>query len=449
MNTIRSFFELDKHKTSVGTELAAGFTTYLTMSYIIFVQPAVLSVVGMDFGSVMMATCLSSAAATILMAIMANYPIAQAPAMGHNFFFVYTACGPAAMGGFGLEWSQALAAVFISGCVIIALCRAGALESVINSTPLSIRYGLAVGIGLLIALLGLQWGGIVVDKPGVLVGLGDIKSGPALLTVFGTFLTTILMVRRIKGAILFGILATSLIALATGMARFHGIAGPPPSMAPTFLKFDFPGLFKHHDFWMVIAIFLFLDLFDTVGTLIGVATKADLVDSDGKLPKAGKAIEADAGGTVIGAVLGTSTVTSYIESSAGVAVGGRTGLAALTAGLLFLVSIFFAPLAKTVGGGYEVSEGVYLYPVIAPALIVVGSLMLSLAKDIPWDDPAESFSAYMAIVVTPFTVSISDGISAGFISYSLLKTGQGGFFDVHPIVHILAALFLLRYAFLT
>ena len=448
MNRLKSFFELDKHKTTLGREAGAGATTFLTMSYIIFVQPAVLSITGMDFGSVMMATCLSSAFATILMAILANYPIAQAPAMGHNFFFAFTACGPVAIGGFGLEWQQALAAVFISGMIIIALSLLGLLDAIINSVPLSIRLGLAVGIGLLIALLGLQWGGIVVDRPGVLVGLGDLKSLPAMLTIFGTFLMAILMVRKAPGGILLGILATAAIALATGAAKFHGIAGAPPSMAPTFLKLDFAGLFGKPGFWLVIAIFLFLDLFDTIGTLLGVATKAGLVDDDGKLPKGARAIQADAGGTVLGAALGTSTVTSYIESASGVAAGGRTGLTAMVTAGLFLLAVFFAPLAQTIGGGYEVSKGVYLYPVIAPALIIVGSLMLTLVKDIPWDDLTEAFSAYLTIIITPLTLSITEGLSAGFISYSILKTAEGKFMETHPVIHGLAILFVLRYAFL-
>lgn len=448
MSFLRSFFQLEKHNTTIGTELSAGFTTFLTMSYIIFVQPAVLSATGMDFGAVMMATCLSSAIATILMAILANYPIAQAPAMGHNFFFALTACGPLAMGGFGLEWRQALAAVFISGVIIITLSLIGALRVVINSIPLSIRHGLAVGIGLLIALIGLQWGGIVVDNPGVLVGLGDLKSPPALLTLFGVFLITMLMARKIKGAILYGILATCGVALLSGISEFHGIAGAPPSIEPTFLKMDFPGLFKNQNFWLVIGIFLFLDLFDTLGTLIGVATKAGLVKDDGSLPKANRAIQADASGTIAGALLGTSTVTSYIESAAGVAVGGRTGLTAMTTAFLFLLAIFFAPLAQTVGGGYEVTPGVFLYPVIAPALIIVGSLMFSLVKEIPWDDMTEGFSAYLTIIMTPLTFSITEGMSAGFIAYSILKTVEGRFSEVHPVVHAVALLFILRYYFL-
>lgn len=448
MKFIRSFFELDRHGTSITTEVTAGTTTFLTMSYIIFVQPAVLSMAGMDFGAVMVATCVSSAAASALMAVMANYPIAQAPAMGHNFFFAMTACGPIAAGGLGLSWQEALAGVTVSGLLLVVLCVSGLVEKIINTIPLSLRLGLAVGIGLLIALLGLEWGGIVVDKPGVLVGLGDVTSGPALLTVFGTLLIAVMITRDVKGAILFGVLATCALALATGYAEFHGIAGAPPSLEPTFMKFDFIGLFTNPNCWMAIAIFLFLDLFDTVGTLLGIATKAGLVGKDGNVPHARRVIEADAGGTALGGLLGTSTVTSYIESAAGVAAGGRTGLTAMVTAGLFILAIFFAPLAQTIGGGYQGADGARLYPVIAPALIVVGSLMLSLVRDIPWDDFADSFSAYLTIVITPLTLSISEGISVGFISYSVLKTGEGKFGEVHPLVHALAVLFILRYAFI-
>ena len=448
MEYIRSMFHLDQRGTTIGTEARAGLTTFLTMSYIIFVQPAVMSSAGMDFGSVMMATCLASAIATLFMAFMANYPIAQAPAMGHNFFFAFTACGPVAMGGFGSGMATGAAAVFISGSIIIALSLCGVTNRIIDAVPFSIRYGLAVGIGLLIALLGLQWGGIIVDAPGVLVRLGDIKSPPALLTIFGTFLIAILMARKINGAIMLGILATTAVALATGIAKFHGIAGAPPSMEPTFMKLDFPGLISSPNFWLVIAIFLFLDLFDTVGTLLGVATTARLTDEDGRLPKADRAIEADAGGTVVGAMLGVSTVTSYVESASGVAVGGRTGLTSVVTALFFLLAIFFAPLAQTIGGGYEASEGGMLYPVIAPALIIVGSLMFPLVKEIRWDDTADAFSAYLTIIITPLTVSITEGISAGFISYSLLSIFQGRFKETNAGVHVLAGLFILRYLFL-
>jgi len=448
MGWLRDFFELDKRNTTVATEATAGATTFLTMSYIIFVQPAVLSAAGMDFGSVMMATCIASAIASCLMGLLANYPIALAPAMGHNFFFAFTVCGAVGTGGFGLTWQQGLAAVFVSGAIFLFLALFGFREKVIDAIPMSLRLGIAVGIGLLIALLGLEWGGIVVDRPGVLVGLGDVKSGPVLVTVFGVLVIMALMINKVKGAILIGILASAAVALVFGIATYHGIAGAPPSMDPTFLKLDFGGLFRSPNFWLVIAIFFFLDLFDTVGTLLGLATKADMLDEHGKLPRAERALSADAAGTVAGALLGTSTITSYIESASGVASGGRTGLAAIVTACLFILAIFFAPLAQTIGGGYKVAEGAYLYPVIAPALIVVGSIMLPLVKDIPWDDMAEGFSAYLTIIIIPLTVSITEGISAGFISYSILKTLSGRFWEVHPAVHLIAAAFLLRYVFL-
>lgn len=439
---------MERRGASFSGELTAGATTYLTMSYIIFVQPTVLSITGMDFGAVMVATCLSSAAASALMAFLANYPIALAPAMGHNFFFAMTVCGAAAAGGMGFTWQEALAAVFVSGAMFLALSFFGFREKIINAVPKSLRLGLVVGIGLLIALLGLEWGGIIVDKPGTLVGLGNLKSKPAILALFGVLLIMALTIRKVKGAILLGIIATAAVAVALGVSSFHGVVSAPPSLSPTFLKLDLGGLFSHPDFWLAIAVFFMLDLFDTVGTLIGVATSAGLLDKDGNLPKAERALAADAGGTVIGAMLGTSTVTSYIESAAGVAAGGRTGLTALVTSALFVLSVFFTPIAEAIGGGFEVAEGIYLYPVIAPALIVVGAMMFSLVREISWDDPAEGFSAYLTVIITPLSVSITEGISAGFISYSLLKTIEGRFREVHPITHACALLFILRYIFL-
>ncbi|MBI4667225.1 MAG: NCS2 family permease [Nitrospinae bacterium] len=445
---VEKLFEVDKRGSSISREVTAGITTYLTASYIIFVQPAVLSLAGMDFGAVMTATCLSTALATIFMAFLANYPIVVAPAMGHNFFFALTVCGAVAAGGMGFHWSQALAAVFISGSLFLFLSLFGFREKIISAIPASLRLGIAVGIGLLIALLGLEWGGVIVAKPGVLVGLGSIKSPPVMLTLFGTFLILTLMIRNVKGSILWGILGSALVALPFGLTEFHGVVSAPPSLAPTLLQLDFPGLFGNKHFWLVIAVFFMLALFDTVGTLVGVATTAGLMDASGKIPKAEKAMAADAAGTVAGAMLGTSTVTAYIESAAGIAVGGRTGLAAIVTAGLFLLSTFLSPLAQMVGGGYKVAEGVYLYPIIAPALIVVGSLMLALVKEIKWEDPADGFSAYLAIIITPLSVSITEGVSAGFIAYSLLKTAQGKFLEVHWLTHVIALALAARYTFL-
>lgn len=448
MSAMERLFEIEKRQSSIGREVIAGITTYLTASYIIFVQPAVLSIAGMDFNSVMMATCIATAFATVLMAFFANYPIVVAPAMGHNFFFAITVCGAVAAGGMGFTWAQALAGVFISGTLFLFLSLFGFREKVINAIPSPLRLGIAVGIGLLIALLGLEWSGIIVDKPGVLVGLGNLHSGPVLLSIFGTFLILALMILQVKGAILWGILATAMTALPFGLTTFHGVVSAPPSMSPTFLKLDFTGLFANPHWWLVIAVFFMLALFDTVGTLVGVASAAGLMGPDGRIPKAERAMAADAGGTAFGALLGTSTVTAYIESAAGIAAGGRTGLAALVTAGLFLISIFLSPLAQMIGGGYKVAEGVYLYPIIAPALIVVGSLMLSLVRDISWEDPADGFSAYLAIIITPLSVSITEGVSAGFIAYSALKIVQGKFREVHPLTHFIALALALRYVFL-
>jgi len=448
MNALEKYFEIEKRGSSTGKEITAGITTFLTASYIIFVQPAVLSLAGMDFGAVMTATCVATAFATILMAFFANYPIVVAPAMGHNFFFAITVCGAVASGGMGFKWQQALAAVFISGSLFLFLSLFGFREKIINAIPAPLRLGIAVGIGLLIALLGLEWGGVIVAKPGTFVGLGSVRSGPVLITFFGCFVILSLMIRKVKGAILWGILSSALVALPFGYASFHGVVSAPPSIAPTLLQLDFAGLFSNNSWWLVISVFFMLALFDTVGTLVGVAMAAGLMDENGKIPKAERAMAADAGGTVAGALLGTSTVTAYIESAAGIAAGGRTGLAALVTAGLFLVSMFFAPLAQMVGGGYKVAEGVYLYPVIAPALIVVGSLMLTLVKEINWDDPADGFSAYLAIIITPLSVSITEGVSVAFISYSLLKLAQGKFLETPVLTHICSLLFILRYAFL-
>ncbi len=448
MNLLNNLFHLDKRGATVGSEITGGVTTFLTMSYIIFVQPAVMQMAGMDFGAVMMATCISAAAASILMAFLANYPIALAPAMGHNFFFSLTVCGAVATGGMGFTWQEGLAAVFISGSIFLLLSLLGFREKVINAIPTSLRLGIAVGIGLLIGLLGLTWGGIVVSRPGTLVGFGDVTSAPFLLTVFGVFVILGLTIKGFKGAMPLGIIASTIVALFAGMTTFKGVVSAPPSLAPTMFELDLAGLVTHPDFWVVIAIFFILDLFDTVGTLVALGTSANLLDEKGRLPKAERAMAADAGGTIIGALLGTSTVTSYIESAAGIAAGGKTGLTAIVTAILFILAIFFSPLVQMVGGGYEMADGSRLYPIVAPALIVVGSLMLGLVKNIPWDDPADSFSAYLTIIITPLSFSITEGISAGFISYSVLKTAQGKFKEVHPVTHVCAVLFVLRYAFL-
>ena len=440
---IEKLFHLQASGTTVKREIVAGCTTFMTLSYIIFVQPTVLAAAGMDAGAVMVATCVASAFAMVLMAFLANYPIALAPAMGHNFLFAFTVCGPIATGGLGYSWQQALGAVFIAGALFILLGFVGLRETVMNVLPVSLRNAIPVGIGLLIALIGLEWAGIVVDAPGTYVQLGKLTSAPTLLSLFGVGVIAILFSLNVRGAILIGILASTVVALATGMTQFQGIVDAPPSIAPTFLKLKL-NIFTEPKLIMAIFIFFFLDLFDTVGTLIGVSQQAGLM-VDGKLPKARQALLSDAIATSTGALLGTSTVTSYIESASGISAGGRTGLTNIVTALLMLLALFFSPLIKMVGVGYQIGENAYLYPIIAPALIVVGSLMLRNIVHIDWDDPTESFPAFLTLLMMPLTFSITEGIAFGFISHALLKLVSGRGKQVHWLIYLFAVLFVVRY----
>ncbi len=430
-------FKLAENGTTVRNELLGGATTFMTMSYIIFVQPAVLSLAGMDKGAVMVATCLSSALATLLTGLLARYPIAQAPAMGHNIFFAVIVCGT-----MGYTWQAALGANFISGCIFIVLALLGVWGTVVEAVPMALKFGIAVGIGLLIALIGLQYGGIVVDTPGVLVGLGDLGSKPALLVLFGLALTAVLMARKVPGAILLGILATALAGIPLGIVKYHGLVAPVPSLAPTFLKLDIAGAFRS-GLLSVVFIFFFLDVFDAVGTLIGIGSSGGFL-KDGKLPRADKAMMADAVGTVGGVLLGTSTVSSYIESVTGIAQGARTGLANVMTSALFLVALFFSPLAEMISGDY-VFNGATLHPVIAPPLILVGYMMMKCVTRIDWDDLTEAIPAFLSIVIMPLTLSITEGISFGFISYALLKLVTGKGRRVHWLIYVFAVLFIIRY----
>ncbi len=434
-------FNLRQRNTDFRTEVIAGISTFMTMSYIIFVQPAVLSICGMNHGAVLVATCVASALATFLMGILANYPIALAPAMGHNFFFVFTICGV-----MGYSWETALGANFISGALFIFLSLFSFRARLVDAIPSSLKSAIAVGIGLLIALVGLQWSGIVVGQEGTLVGLGDLHSPPVLLSLFGVLVISVLFALRIRGAILIGILLTALMAWGLDLVKFHGIVESPPSVGPTFLKMDVFGAFRSGriaDFLAVIFVFFFLDLFDTVGTLVGISQRAGFL-VDGKLPRAERALLSDAVGTVAGTMLGTSTVTSYIESAAGVSEGGRTGLANMVTASLFLLALFFHPLAKMVGGEVQYGD-LTLYPVIAPPLIIVGSMMMTSVKSIAWEDYTESVPAFLTLIMMPLTFSITDGIAFGFISYAALKLLSGRGKEVSAMVFIFAALFVLRY----
>jgi AGZA family xanthine/uracil permease-like MFS transporter len=434
-------FGLTERHTTIRTELMAGVTTFLTMAYIIFVQPTVLGAAGMDAGAVLVATCVASGLATLLMGLYANYPIAVAPAMGHNFFFAFNV-----VGAMQVPWRVALGGVAIAGFVFIVTAGLGLREKLITAIPDSLKHAIAVGIGLLIALIGLEWGGIVVASQGTLVTLGSLRSAAVLLTIFGLLVTSVLMARRVRGALLLGILGSTGVGLATGIVQYHGLTSAPPSIAPTFLELDVIGALAPATL-PVIFVFFFLALFDSVGTLVGVASRAGLMER-GTLPRARQALLTDAIGTVVGAGLGTSTVTAYIESSTGVAAGGRTGLANMVTASLFFASLFFSPLVRMIGGGHTSGGGLVLYPVVAPALILVGTMMMSGVRSVAWDDPSEAIPAFLTIVIMPLAVSITDGIAFGFIAQSVLKTAIGQGRGVHWLVHLFAALFLGRYIWL-
>ncbi len=433
---LQRLFRLSEHGTTVRAEVRGGLVTFLTMSYIIFVQPGVLAAAGMDFGAVMVATCLASALATFVMAFGANYPVALAPCMGENFFFVTVVLG--VVTGSAVSWRIALAAVFVSGVLFLLLSLFRLREAIIAALPLSLKYAIPAGIGMFIALIGMQQGGLVVAAKGSMVKLGDLSSGPVLLTLFGLVLTSVLLVLKVRGAILWGLLAATLAGLPFGLTSYHGLVDLPPDISPVFLGMDLPGLW---DLAMipVVVIFLFMVLFDTIGTLVGVGQQAGLM-KNGKLERAGRALLSDAVGTTAGALLGTSTVSSYIESAAGVAAGARTGLAAAVCGLLFLLALFFFPLVQMVGGGVELAEGVFLHPVTAPVMILVGSMMMRAVREIPFDDPSEAIPAFLVVMGMPLTYSIADGLALGFIAYPILKLFSGRAREVPLLVYIMAVL---------
>ena len=445
LNFLEQRFALRAHGTTVRTEVLAGVTTFLTMAYIVFVQPTVLSAAGMDAGAVMTATCLATAFATALMGLLANYPIAVAPGMGHNFFFAYTV-----IIAMKVPWRVALGGVAIAGTIFILTAGVGLRERVITAIPESLKHAIAAGIGLLIAMIGLQWAGLVVAAPGTLVALGNLHSPPVLLAIASLAVTAVLLARRVPGAFLWGMLAATAVGLPLGLVRFHGVVGPVPSLAPTFLQLDVAGAFAP-GMIAVIFVFFFLALFDSIGTLVAVGEQAKLTRG-GTLPRARQALLADAIGTVAGAALGTSTVTAFIESGAGVAAGGRTGLASLVTAALFLVSLFLHPLVQMIGGGYTLTSAAgqttTLYPIIAAPLVLVGTMMIGGLKQIAWDDPTEAVPAFLTVIVMPLSVSITEGIAFGLLSYTVLKAATGRRREVHPLLFVFAALFLGRYAFL-
>lgn len=420
------FFKIKESGSSVRTEVLAGLTTFLAMSYILVVNPSILKDAGMDFGAVFVATCISSAFACMMMGLVANYPIALAPGMGLNAYFTYTV-----VKGMGISWQVALGAVFVSGIVFIILSLFKVREAIVNSLPNSLKYSIGGGIGLFLALVALKSAEVVVSNPTTLVSLGDIHSPQVLLTIVGFCFIVTLEHFRIRGGIIIGILAITAIASVAGLNEFKGIFAPVPSLAPTFLQLDFHDLFSM-SLVSVIFVFFFVDLFDSTGVLIGVAGRAGLL-VDGKLPRVKKALLADSTAIVVGAGLGTSSTTAYVESAAGAAAGGRTGLTAVVVGLLMLASLWFSKLAASVPA-YAT----------APALLYVGVLMMRSMTEIDWKDVSEAAPAFFTLIFMPFAYSIADGIAMGFISYALIKLFCGRVKEVSYMVWIIAVLWAFK-----
>ncbi|EPF29971.1 NCS2 family permease [Treponema medium] len=431
---MEKLFQLQAHKTNVRTEIIAGLTTFLAMAYILAVNPLILSDAGLNPGSVFTATALSAAIATLMMAVLANLPVALAPGMGLNAFFTYTVV-------IGMKYSPAtaLTAVFLEGLLFILLSFFNVREAIVESIPINLKKAVAAGIGLFITLIGMKNAEIIVDNPATLVGLGNVTSGPALLGIIGLVITAVLYVLRVPGSILLGILITTVIGIPMGVTVPFGgwenwsIVSVPA--APVFWNFDFSNVFSFQ-FFTVFFSFLFVDIFDTVGTLVGVTNRAGLVDKDGDIPRVKQALLSDAIGTVFGAMMGTSTVTSFVESTSGVAAGGRTGLTALTTGVFFLIALIFSPLFLLIPSAAT-----------APALIIVGFLMLSAAAEIDFTDPTEGIPAFLTIVMMPFAYSIAEGIVYGIMSYVILKAVTGKFKQIPLITWVLFVIFLLRIIF--
>jgi len=446
---VERFFQLAANGSTIRQEVVGGATTFLAMSYIIFVQPGLLAKAGMDFRAVMYATCLAAAIATLLMGLLANYPVALAPGMGENFFFVYTLCGVAPL-GFGLSWQQALAAVLLAGLFFVLLTLSGVLTKLVDSIPTSLKTGIAAGIGLFITFIGLEYGNLVVSNPASLVQLGDLRHPVTLVSLLGLLLMIVLIAHRIRGALLLGILATTALAAAFGLVRYQGVFSTDINLGPTFRAADFRGLFGAHPVRVATALFVlfYLGLFDTVGTLVGVGQQAKLVHH-GKLPRAGRALFSAATGTTLAGGLGTTTVTCYIESAAGVSDGARTGLANLVTGALLLAAMFFSPLASMIGGGVQVGldatgNPIVRHPTLAPALIVVGSMMLKVVRELEWEDPTEYLPAFLTLVGIPLTFSIATGIAFGFIAYAVGKAATGRWRECPVLTYVFAALFVVQ-----
>lgn len=425
-------FKLSQNGTDARTEILAGITTFMTMAYILMVNPGMLSETGMDWGGVFTATALSAAIATLMMGLLANYPFALAPGMGLNAFFTYTI-----VFGMSKSWQFALTAVFLEGIIFIILSLFQVREAIFNAIPMNLKKAVSVGIGLFIALIGFVNAGIVETGDGTILGLGNIVSRGPILAIIGLIIMGVLLAKNVKGALLIGIILTTIIGIPMGITPMpEGVFRLPPSVRDVAFQFEWSNIFTM-DMLIVLFTFLFVDIFDTVGTLVGVASKADMLDEKGQLPKVREALLSDAVGTVVGACLGTSTVTTYVESASGVADGGRTGLTAISTAVMFLLALFFSPLFAIIPS-----------QATAPALIIVGLFMMSPIKEIDLDDFTEAIPAFLTIVMMPFAYSIAEGIVFGMISYVVLKLITGKHKDISVIMYILAALFILKYIFL-
>lgn len=429
---LTSYFKLKELGSDVRTELLAGLTTFLTMAYIIFVNPQILSAAGMDHGAVFVATCVAAAIGSAIMGLYANYPIAQAPGMGLNAYFAFTVVGQ-----MGYSWQVALGAVFLSGILFIILSVLPVREAVVNAIPRTLKLAISAGIGLFLAIIALENAGLIKAHPVTLVTMGDLTKPQPVLAAIGFILLCALAARKVTGAVILTILAVAVVGMGIGASPFNGqIVSLPPDPSPTFLAMDLKGAFSVGLITVVFAFF-FVDLFDTAGTLIGVSHRAGLLDKDGKLPRLRRALFADAAATTVGAALGTSTVTSYIESAAGTNVGGRSGLTAVTVALLFLACLFFAPLAANIPA-YAT----------APALLYIACLMARGLTEVDWEDVTDYAPAVMTAIAMPLTYSIAHGIAIGFITYAGIKILAGRWRDVGPVVAVLAGLFLLKFILL-
>ena len=429
---LNKLFGFDPAKTTVKREIFAGITTFLTMSYILAVNPSMFSLLdGMSSGAVFTSTALAAIIGCLAMAFWGKLPFGLAPGMGLNAFFVYSVCL-----GMGYSWQFALTAVLIEGLIFIALTVTNVREAIVNAIPLSLRNAIGAGIGLFITFIGLNSAGVIVNNDATLVGLGDITSGSALLALIGLLLTGFMFMRNVPGAILIGILITMVIGIPMGVTEFRGIVSHPESISSIFCQFEFEKVFTL-DMLVVVFTFLFIDMFDTVGTLVGVCTKANMIDEKGNIYRLRQAFMADAIATTCGAMLGTSTTTTYVESAAGVAQGGRSGLTALAVAGCFAVALFFSPLFLSIPAAAT-----------APALIIVGLLMMEPITKIPFDDFSEAIPAFVCIVMMPLSYSISNGILLGMISYVLMNMICGKFKKITPAMYILAILFVLKYIFI-